>query len=363
MDAINNPQFLSKLSRLVDAAKADAQILHDPKLGFFKSYLEELGASIPERKEKPAVAPDVGEESDTEEVHIHTESKPAAKPEEMEETEEEEEQEEKEPEVQGDVLDESEHPFGDDDAEVSEEVQDKAAELGREGDHLKAEGKYAEAIAKYNEAIKLESSARMVAARSLCFLALNKPNACIFDCDHALKTNPNSTRAFTARGQAYALLHKWEEAYKDLTKAQACDYNADTAAKLKDIEVKFHEKQAKDKERAARQKARQAQKNAKQSKARTSSQNSEDDMPNFGGMPDFGAGMGGMPGGMPQMPPGFLEALMSDPELMAAIQEPGMMEKLQELMSNPSKRENLTDPKLQSLMAKMAGLFGKGGKK
>lgn len=346
MDAIANPQFISKFSRLIDAAKADAQILHDPKLAFFKSYLEELGANIPEKKESAAKEPtkeagDAGD-SEAEEVHIHTESKPkGSKPkepeveeeEDKESEEEEEEPEEKEAEVEGDVLDEAEHPFGDDEAEVPEDVQDKAAELGREGDAFKAEGKYEEAIAKYNEAIKLEAAARLVAARSLCFLALNKPRACIFDCDHALKTNPNSTRAFTARGQAYALLHKWEEAYKDLAKAQACDYNADTAAKLKDIETKYHEKLGKDKERAAKAKAKQAKKASKQ-KARSSSQNDEDD--DFGSaFPGGFPGMGGMPG-MPQMPPGFMEGLMSDPELMAAISEPGMMEKLQKLIDRKS---------------------------
>lgn len=361
MDAIANPQFISKLSRLVDAARADAQILHDPKLAFFKSYLEELGANIPEKKEQPAkeAATDAGDPED-DEVHIHTEAKPKEPEVEEQESEEEpEEPEEKEPEVEGDVLDESEHPFGDDEAEVPEDIQDKAADLGREGDALKAEGKYAEAIVKYNEAIKLEAAARLVAARAVCFLALNKPNACIFDCDHALKTNPNSTRAFTARGQAYALLHKWEEAYKDLAKAQACDYNADTASKLKDIETKYQEKLTKDRDRNAREKARQAKRANKQKKARSSSENSDFEMP--GGFPGGFPGMGGMPG-MPQMPPGFMEALLSDPELMEALQEPGMMAKLQGLMSNPAEIANITDPKLKNLVAKLSGLAGKAKK-
>jgi len=290
-----------------------------------------------------------------EEPHAH-ESEPEPEPE-AEEPEEKDEPEEKEPEIAGDVLDESEHPFGDDEAEVSEEVQEQAAELGHKGDAFKAEHKYAEAIEMYNQAIKLEAAARLVAARSLCFLALNKPRACIYDCEHALKTNPNSTRAFTARGKAYALLHKWEEAFKDLTKAQGCDWNAETAAALKEIEVKYHEKLQRDKERAAKQKDREAKKAAKKKKAEKASGgggNPFADMPGFGGMH---GGMGGMPG----MPPGFMEALMSDPELMAAIQEPGMMEKLQGLMADPSKIASLKDPKLKDLVARLSKLYASAG--
>ena len=36
--------------------------------------------------------------------------------------------------------------------------------------------------------------------------------ACILDCDAAVKINPNSAKAFKIRGRAHALLGHWENA-------------------------------------------------------------------------------------------------------------------------------------------------------
>merc|ERR1712130_69513 len=97
---------------------------------------------------------------------------------------------------------------------------------------------------------------------------------------------------------------------------------------------------------------------------------------NMGGMPGgFPGGFpGGMPGGLPGagagagaggMPPGmspeFMQKIMSDPELLAAIQEPGVMEKLLAFRKDPSKIASIKDPKLKSLVTKLQKLFGDKG--
>merc|ERR1740139_1297467 len=79
----------------------------------------------------------------------------------------------------------------------------------------------------------------------------------------------------------------------------------------------------------------------------------------MGGMPGGMGGMGGMPGGMD---PNMLNKLMSDPELMAAFQNPKMAAAMQDIMSNPgniSKYQN--DPDIMRLMGKVSGAFGGGG--
>jgi len=386
MDLIGNGPFVSKLSRLIDAVRADPQLLYDPNLAFFKSYLTSLGATVPHKTEhEPEAKADNDDEDapelmdDEEEVHFHGDApkgeapkekkpEPEAEPEdpELSEPESEPEPEHEEKEIEGDVLDEKEHPFGNEDVEVSEEQQDQAADLAREGDSLKNASNFAEAIKKYNEAINIEPAARLVAARSLCFLALKKPRACIFDCDHALKTNPNSTRAFTARAQAYILLEKWEEAFADFTKAQACDYNSETAAKLKEIKPKVDERVAKEKDHAAKKKAREAKQAAAAAAKRKSGGGAAGAKPRAGP----GAAGGGMPTfpGMEGLPPELLQKMMSDPELVEAMSDPDTVTKLQALMTSndPAQIANIKDPKLLNLVKKLQKLVattGLGGKK
>ena len=68
-----------------------------------------------------------------------------------------------------------------------------------------------------------------------------------------------------------------------------------------------------------------------------------------------------MPGGMPNIPPELLSKLMSDPSLMAAMQNPKVMAALQECMGNPAafaKYQN--DPEIMNLVTKLAGIMGPG---
>ena len=49
----------------------------------------------------------------------------------------------------------------------------------------------------------LYSSAAVYAKRGTCYLKTGKPNACIRDCDRAIKLNPDSAPAYKFRGRAH----------------------------------------------------------------------------------------------------------------------------------------------------------------
>ena len=53
--------------------------------------------------------------------------------------------------------------------------------------------------------------------------------AAIEDCCSALELNPDSAKAFRMRGVACRHLGKWKDAHEDLAKAQALDYDQETA--------------------------------------------------------------------------------------------------------------------------------------
>lgn len=88
---------------------------------------------------------------------------------------------------------------------------------------------YQRAIQLYTEAIVLNPQAALLyAKRGQIFLLLNKPNACIRDCERALELNPDSAAAHKFRGRAYHLLGKFEEAANDLR--LACKFDFDEQA-------------------------------------------------------------------------------------------------------------------------------------
>ena len=65
---------------------------------------------------------------------------------------------------------------------------------------------------------------------------------------------------------------------------------------------------------------------------------------------------------MPAMPPGLMEMLMSDPEMMAAMSNPRTQAILMECMSNPAKLQQYAaqEPAIARLLEKLMQ-FGGGG--
>merc|ERR1711933_304500 len=91
------------------------------------------------------------------------------------------------------------------------------------------DGDLAKAIEKYTEAIKIgNATAMMYAKRADLLLKMKRPCACIKDCDAAIKTNPDSGKAYRMRGKAHRKLGHWEEAHSDLSMGQKLDFDDDT---------------------------------------------------------------------------------------------------------------------------------------
>lgn len=94
---------------------------------------------------------------------------------------------------------------------------------------------YEKAIQLYTEAIVLNPHAALLyAKRGQIFLLLNKPNACIRDCDRAIELNPDSAAAHKFRGRANHLLGKFEEAANDLRLACKLDFDEQADLWLRD---------------------------------------------------------------------------------------------------------------------------------
>lgn len=266
---------------------------------------------------------------------------------------------------------------------------DKAGDLKQEAAELVSNGDYEAALEKYTEAIlAAPPSALLYANRATALLKLGRPKAAERDCDCALNENPDSAKALRVRGKARKELGKWEEALKDLSASQQIDFDEGTVEVLKflsekRIEAELAEAEVRNKEkdrlRKRAEEIKKAQEDAKKNNRGFGDYDDDDDdddeMPDLeatGGMP-----AGGMPGGMGGMPgmEGMMGALMSDPELMAEMQNPKVQQAFQELMSgpggpmglltNPAKlQELMADPEvgpvIQKLMSKLGGGFMPG---
>mmetsp|Transcript_60721 Transcript_60721/g.70410 ORF Transcript_60721/g.70410 Transcript_60721/m.70410 type:complete len:398 (+) Transcript_60721:28-1221(+) len=252
----------------------------------------------------------------------------------------------------------------------NEADEENAMELKGIAAELASEGKLDEAIEKLTAALRLVPNKAMYwALRADYFLQLKKPNAAIADATRALSINDQNARALRVRGVAKRHLGQWEESAKDLNDAQTIDFNEDVQVLLKTVQPKANAKRDARRKREhdelhARQEElrRQRQREMEEEEAAKHQESSHQSsgFPGAGGMPGGFPGAGGMPGGIP---PG-MEQLFSDPEIMAALQDPEVAPKLATLMSNPAAAmQMMGDPKMgpiiQKIMAKMMG--GAGG--
>ncbi|KAF4671470.1 hypothetical protein FOL47_001522 [Perkinsus chesapeaki] len=367
---------INQLKGFIDTVKANPEMLYRPELGFFKSYLESLGATLPPKTEDTSSAEEEEEEQRMPRTHeTHGESSPKETPQE----------EEEEPIVDPPKPDES--IFNDpsdpeklepeseavpstgpeDKVELRDDEMDKQNGLKQEATEALEDGDLHKALDKYSEAIDMGgATALLFARRATVLLKLKRPLAAISDADAALKLNPDSGRAYRIRGIANRKLQRWEQAHSDLAAAQNIDFDEATEEVHKYVDEKWdkisqmrreyqnqldeNNKLRKEREikkrRAAAQKAYEAQKEADEEHHPQSSSSS---MP--GGFP------GGMPGGMPHM---------SDPDLQAAFSNPKVMAAMQEMMQNPANAmKYMSDPEvgpiLQKLMSKVGGAMPGGG--
>ncbi|KAL6258380.1 hypothetical protein P5V15_010335 [Pogonomyrmex californicus] len=186
-------------------------LLHDPKLSFIKELIEHYGGKVPEAKTNDSSSAKTEFKSKPEEPEPESESESEESDLELDMTEPDQDA----PQKMGNLT---LQPTEDEIAE-SQEKRSEAVSAFVEKDYEKA-------IQLYTEAIVLNPQAALLyAKRGQVFLLLNKPNACIRDCNRAIELNPDSAAAHKFRGRAYHLLGKFEEAVNDLRLACKLDFD------------------------------------------------------------------------------------------------------------------------------------------
>jgi len=251
----------------------------------------------------------------------------------------------------------------------SEEDEEKAREFKMSAAEKASEGNLEEAIIEMTKALELGADKGMFwAQRAEYYLKQKAVLAAIHDATVALEFNPSSAKALKVRGTCYRHLHQWEESSKDLNAAQAVDFNDAVDALLKIVQPKAlkirDERRKKELDEAeerhqralaqqrARQEAQAAQDAAAAEEATAAAAASMRGMPGMGNMG------GGMPGGMPA----GMGDLFSDPEIVAAMQDPEVAAKFASLQSNPAGMMGMmADPKMAPLMQKIMQKMMGGG--
>jgi len=242
---------LEALQAVVEQLKVDPTIVYDPKLQFFKDFLDSWGAKVPAAS-KAKAPPAPGDSSDGPKKVDPTPPEPVVE-EEEEEEEEPEEPEEPDPER----LPEDPEPYPEQgpsgELELTDEQMDAQAAAKQAAVEAIEDGDLAKALEKYTEAFKIGNvSAMMYAKRAELLLKLKRPNACIADCTAAIAVNPDSAKAYRTRGKAHRKLGHWKEAHEDIALGQKLDYDDD----LVDIQKFVDDKWKKIAERETRRRLR-----------------------------------------------------------------------------------------------------------
>jgi len=192
-----SPQKLKELKIFLDQVKAHPQLLHLKELNFFKQFLLNFGAQIPEDESK------VVEEDSI--------PMPSAKPTPQPTKEEKVEVEEPEEKIEdtGLLPPDNDAPLevGDSSLEVTEEMMDNANVMKSEAMQAQRDGNLQGAVEKFTQAIKTNPrSGILYGTRAQALLDLKKPNAAIRDCDIAISKNPDSAKAYKVRAKAHRAL-------------------------------------------------------------------------------------------------------------------------------------------------------------
>lgn len=231
----------------------------------------------------------------------------------------------------------------------TEEEQDQASDIRPKANSAYSEQNYDQAISLYSDAILLNpTNALFYAKRGQAYLKLNKPNACIRDCDRALELNCDSAAAYKFRGRAHRLLGNWESSAKDLRQACKIDFDEEADEWLREVtpnakkievhRVKQERKKAEKELRERQERVRKAQKANEKAKAKANSESKKEEKMG-GGMPPF-----------------------SNPEILEAFRDPEVAAAFQDIMTNPGnimKYQN--NPKVMKLVTLVGQTMGTGG--
>ena len=210
--------------------------------------------------------------------------------------------------------------------ELSDASQEEAAKLKMKAQEALEDGDRVKALVFFNEAVTMGgATAMLVTKRAELLLKLKRPTAAIKDCDFALSLNPDSGKAYRVRGTAYRYLHEWSKAHADLSDAQRIDFDESTEEVKRFVDEQFR--------KLPKQKINAPAKS-----------------------PSPRVPTAGMPSGME----GMFGELLGDPELMAAMSNPKVMQAVQAMMTNPGallqyQNDPEVGPVLMKLMSKLGG--------
>lgn len=351
-----DPRKVTELKGFVQLCESNPGILHLPEMGFFRSWLQSMGANIPPPTKKqdscqggcpcgpspsaaaPPPEPERPADSESEESEIEIDNEGVIEP------------DTDAPQEMGEF----------ENIEVTEEMMDQANEKKIEAINALGEGDLQKALDLFTEAIKLNPRvAILYAKRASVYIKMQKPNAAIRDCNRAISINPDSAQPYKWRGKAHRLLGHWEEAAKDLAMACKLDYDEDASALLKEVQPKANkiiEHRRKYERKREEKEIKEKQERIKKAREEHARAQREEEARQFGG--GFFPGAAGFPGGAPGGIPGLSE-LFTDPELLNAMKDPEVMAAFQDVAQNPaniSKYQN--NPKIMALVTKLSAKFG-----
>ncbi|XP_035511048.1 hsc70-interacting protein [Morone saxatilis] len=350
-----DPRKLTELKGFVQLCETSPEILHLPEMGFFRTWLHSMGATLPpppKTKEScqggcPCGPPPKSASAPEPEPSVLTES----------------EESEIEIDNEGVIEPDTDEPqdMGEfENIEVTEEMMDQANEKKMDAINALGEGDLQKALDLFTEAIKLNPClAILYAKRASVFIQMQKPNAAIRDCDRAISINPDSAQPYKWRGKAHRLLGHWEDAARDLATACKLDYDESASAMLKEVQPranKIIEHRRKYERKREEKEIREKQERLKKAREEHSRAQREEEARQSGG--GFFPGPAGFPGGAPSGMPG-LGDFLKDPELLNAMKDPEVMVAFQDVAQNPAniaKYQN--NPKIMALVTKLSAKFG-----
>ncbi|KAG8349054.1 hypothetical protein ERJ75_001431800 [Trypanosoma vivax] len=313
-----SPADFEAVRRVVAFLRLHPEELQRDELREFRAYLESMGGAVPTFPQASKAC-----KKQTEKDEEDATSEPDEELWELEEIEEE-----AIPQVTGDPTPENE---------------EKAMELKALAAERAGEDKMSEAIELMTKALHLVPGKAMYwSQRASYLLSCKRPGAALRDADRALAINPENVRALRVRGTVRRHLGRWEEALKDLSEAQIVDYDEKTDDLLRFVQQRVNER---------RRLQRQKEEVSRQQQQQPNPASFASGIPN-----SFPSGFPG--GAMPQ----GMEALLSDPEILAAMQDPDVASKLPLLMQNPmAALQMMGDPKLGPLLNKIMAKMMSGG--
>ena len=253
--------------------------------------------------------------------------------------------------------------------DLSEAELDSVMELKQKAQELEASGDHQGAVDVFTQVILKAPSPLVYAKRANAFVQMRKCLAAIRDCDKALEMNPDSAKAYKTRGIAHRYLGNWEQATMDLGKGLNIDYDEDAAAIQKICAEHYNKHRVHvAKKKAARELKEREEREERARKAKEEYERQKAEAASAGARRRLAASLAAAcpaweawaacpaweAAAMPNIPPELLQAIMSDPELMQAMQKPKVMAALQECMSNPAAiGKYASDPEFQSIISKL----------